>query len=224
MTSAFAKARRTGALRGIVAGQIAGENGVLRATEILGAQAYDAMGTYVGRLREMFIEPAEQPNRVAWLLLSRGRFQPLVARWDQVAFVAPATLRLNVDERALQAYLPNEAWLAVRKDLLDQQIIDTHGRKVVRVNDIGMSEGRTSGSVELRVTQVDVGLPGAVGRLMQGLAPTQLIRRLQDRLPPRVNPGEFVNLIEPAALRRGESGGDWVRPGRLAAARPRGHR
>ena len=56
------------------------ENGVLRATEILGAQAYDAMGNYVGRLREMFIEPAEQPNRVAWLLLSRGRFQPLVAR------------------------------------------------------------------------------------------------------------------------------------------------
>jgi magnesium transporter len=175
---------------------------LLRATEILGAQAYDALGNYVGRLREMFIEPAEQPNRVAWLMLTRGQFRPLVARWDQVAFVAPGTLRLNVDERALAAYLPNEAWLAVRKDLLDQQIIDTHGRKVVRVNDIAMAEVRSNGSVELRVTQVDVGLPGAVGRLMQGLAPTQLIRRLQDRLPPRVIPWEFVNLIEPDALRR----------------------
>lgn len=175
---------------------------MLRATEILGAQTYDALGNYVGRLREMFIEPAEQSNRVAWLMLSRGRFQPLVARWDQVAFVAPGTLRLNVDERALAAYSPNEAWLAVRKDLLDQQIIDTHGRKVVRVNDIEMSEERSNGSMELRVTQVDVGLPGAVGRLMQGLAPTQLIRRLQERLPMRVIPWEFVNLIESDPLRR----------------------
>jgi magnesium transporter len=72
----------------------------------------------------------------------------------------------------------------------------------VRVNDIAMAEVRTNGSVELRVTQVDVGLPGAVGRLMQGLAPTQLIRRLQDRLPPRVIPWEFVNLIESDPLRR----------------------
>ncbi len=175
---------------------------MLRATEILGAQAYDAQGNFVGRLREMFIEPAEQPNRVAWFLLARGRFQPLVARWDQIGFVAPGTIRLQVDERALRPYSPNEAWLAVQKDLLDQQIIDTHGRKVVRVNDITMTEVRTNGAIELRVSQVDVGLPGAVGRLMQGLAPAQVIRRLQDKLPPRVIPWEFVNLIEPNPLRR----------------------
>ncbi len=175
---------------------------MLRATEILGAQAYDAQGNFVGRVREMFIEPAEQPNRVAWFQLARGRFQPLVARWDQIGFVAPGTIRLQVDERALRPYSPNEAWLAVQKDLLDQQIIDTHGRKVVRVNDITLTEVRTNGAVELRVTQVDVGLPGAVGRLMQGLAPAQVIRRLQLKLPPRVIPWEFVNLIEPDALRR----------------------
>ncbi len=175
---------------------------MLRATEILGAQTYDAQGNFVGLLKEMFIEPAEQPNRVAWFLLTRGRFQPLVARWDQLAFVAPGTVRLSVDERTLGPYVPNEAWLAVRKDLLDRQIIDTHGRKVVRVNDIAMAEVRSDGAVELRVTQVDVGLPGAVGRLLQGLAPTQVIRRLQEKLPPRVIPWEFVNLIEPDPLRR----------------------
>ncbi len=175
---------------------------MLRATEILGAQAYDAQGNFVGLVKEMFIEPAEQANRVAWFMLTRGRFQPLIARWDQVAFVAPGTLRLGVDEQALAPYAPNEAWLAVRKDLLDQQIIDTHGSKVVRINDIAMTEVRSGDSVELRVTQVDVGLPGAVGRLLQGLAPTQVIRRLQEKLPPRVIPWEFVNLIEPDPLRR----------------------
>ncbi len=175
---------------------------MLRATEILGGQAYDAQGNFVGQLKEMFLEPAEQTNRVAWLLLARGPFQSLLARWDQVGFVAPGTVRLTVGERELAPYQPNEAWLAVRKDLLDQQIIDTHGRKVVRVNDIGMAEMRTNGAVELRITQVDVGLPGAVGRLLQGLAPTRVIRRLQEKLPPRVIPWEFVNLIEPDPLRR----------------------
>jgi magnesium transporter len=175
---------------------------MLRATEILGAQAYDAQGNFVGRVREMFIEPAEQPNRISQLLLARGRYQPLVAHFNQVAFVAPGVLRLNVNERSLAAFLPNEAWLAVRKDLLDQQIIDTHGRKVVRVNDIAMSEVRTNGNVELRVTQVDIGLPGAVGRLMQGLAPPRMIRRVQGKLPARMIPWEFVNLIEPDPLRR----------------------
>ena len=175
---------------------------MLRATEILQAHTYDVSGNFVGRVREMFIEPAEQANRISRLLLGRGRFQPLVAKWDQVAFVAPGTVRLTVDERLLGPFTPNEAWLAVRKDLLDQQIIDTHGRKVVRVNDIALNEVRTNGNVELRVTQVDVGLPGAAGRLLHGLAPTDMVRRIQDRLPTRVIPWEFVNLIEPDALRR----------------------
>jgi len=175
---------------------------MLHATEVLGAEVYDAHGNFVGRVRELFIEPADQPNRVARYLLGRGQYRPLVARYDQVAFAAPGSIRLNVDELALEPYRPNEAWLAVRKDLLDQQIIDTSGRKVVRVNDLGLAEQRTDGTVELRITQVDVGLTGAVRRLLQGLASPSLIRRIQAKLPPRLIRWEFVNLIEPDPMRR----------------------
>ena len=175
---------------------------MLHATELVGAETYDAQGNFLGRLTELFIDPAEQPNRIGRLLLGRGKFQPLVARYDQVAFVAPGTVRLNCGERALETYSPNEAWLAVRKDLLDQQIIDTSGRKVVRVNDIDLAEQRTNGTVELRVTQVDVGLTGAARRLLQGLVSPSVIRRLQKKLPSRLIRWEFVNLIEPDPLRR----------------------
>ncbi len=175
---------------------------MLHATEVLGAETYDAGGNFVGRVKELFIEPADQPNRVSRLLLGRGQYQPLVARHEQVAFVAPGTIRLNVNEKALELYQPNESWLAVRKDLLDQQIIDTSGRKVVRVNDLDLLEQRTNGTVEMRVSQVDVGLKGAVRRLLQGLASPSLIRRIQEKLPPRAIRWEFVNLIEPDPLRR----------------------
>ena len=174
----------------------------LYATELMGAEAYDVQGNFVGRVREFFIEPAQATNRLSHFLLSRGRFQPLLARHDQVATVAPGTMRLNVSERALQLYEPNESLLAVRKDLMDQQIIDTLGRKVVRVNDVDLTELRTNGNVELRVTQVDVGLPGAVRRLLQGVVSPGVIRKLQNKLPQKSIRWEFVNLIESDPLRR----------------------
>src|SRR5467141_2166156 len=150
------------------------------ATELMGSEAYDAQGHFV----------------------ARGRFQPLLARYNQVGAVAPGTLRLNCSERELAVYTPNEAWLAVRKDLLDQQIIDTQGRKVVRVNDVDLTEQKTNGNVELRVTQVDVGLPGAVRRLLQGVVPYAVVRKLQSKLPQSAIRWEFVNLVEPDHMRR----------------------
>jgi len=172
------------------------------ATELMGAEAYDAQGNFVGRVREFFIEPAQATNRLSHFLLSRGKFQPLMARYDQVATFAPGTMRLNVGERSLQVYEPNESLLAVRKDLLDQQIIDTRGRKVVRVNDVDLAEQRTNGTTELRVTQVDVGLPGAVRRLLQGVVSPGVIRKLQSKLPQSSIRWEFVNLIESDPMRR----------------------
>src|ERR1700688_1061380 len=175
---------------------------MLFAAEVWGGVAYDAQEHFLGRVREFFVEPAEQPNRISHFLISRGRFQPLVARYDQVAKVAAGRIDLNVSERSLDAYKPNEGWLAVQKDLMDQQIIDTEGRKVVRVNDVDLAVMRTNEHVELRITQVDVGLPGAMRRLLQGIAPPALVRKLQGKLPQRSIRWEFVNLIEPDPLRR----------------------
>src|SRR6202166_1626227 len=173
----------------------------LYATELMGAEAYDAQGNFVARVRKFFIEPSQATNRLSHFLISRGRFQPLLARHDQVATFAPGTLRLNVGERAVELYEPNESLLAVRKDLMDQQIIDTRGRKVVRVNDVDLTEMKTNGNVELRVTQVDVGLPGAVRRLLQGGVSPGMIRKLQRKLRQSAIRWEFVNLIESDPLR-----------------------
>ncbi|MFZ0035925.1 MAG: CBS domain-containing protein [Candidatus Acidiferrales bacterium] len=175
---------------------------MLHATEVLGAEAYDLNGHFVGRVKELFVEPADQPNRVSRVLLGRGQYRPLVARYDQISDVTPGRMKLTTDESALELYHPNEAWLALRKDLLDQQIIDTAGRKVVRVNDIELADQRTNGNVEMRISQVDVGLPGAVRRLLQGIVPPEVIRRIQKKLPQRTIRWEFVNLIEPDPLRR----------------------
>jgi len=175
---------------------------MLHATEVLGAEAHDASGNFVGKVKEMFIVPDEQPNRISRLLLGRGQYRPLVARYDQIGSVAPGKVQLSADESALELYQPNEGWLAMRKDLLDQQIIDTNGRKVVRINDVDLADQKNNGNTELRITQVDIGVPGAVRRMLQGVVPPMAIRRIQTKLPPRTIRWEFVNLIEPDPLRR----------------------
>ena len=79
---------------------------MLHATEVLGAETYDSAGNFVGRVKEMFIVPDEQPNRIARLLLSRGKYRPLVARYDQIASVAPgrgAADHRRIGPRALSA-------------------------------------------------------------------------------------------------------------------------
>jgi len=175
---------------------------MLHATELLGAETYDSAGNFVGRVKEMFIVPDEQPNRVSRLLIGRGKYRALVARAEQIRSVEPGRIELTTDESALELYQPNESWLAVRKDLLDQQIIDTHGRKVVRVNDVELADQHANGNTELRVAEVDVGLPGAVRRMLQGIVPPTGIRRIQQKLPRRTILWEFVNLLEPDPLRR----------------------
>jgi Mg/Co/Ni transporter MgtE len=56
--------------------------------------------------------------------------------------------------------------------------------------------------MELRVAQVDVGLGGALRRLLKGVVPPYLVRTLQKGLPTRAIPWEFVDLIEPDPKRR----------------------
>ncbi|MFQ5696334.1 MAG: magnesium transporter MgtE N-terminal domain-containing protein, partial [Terriglobia bacterium] len=175
---------------------------MIHGTDLLDAGVYDAAGHYVGRVRELCLVPTEQTSRIARVVIARGRYQPLLARYDQVASAAPGAVRLNTSELSLTPYVPDESWLTVRKDLLDQQIIDIHGRKVVRVNDVGLAEERINGHLELRIAQVDVGLGGAVRRLLKGLVPSRWLHALQQKLPTRAIPWEFVDMIETDPLRR----------------------
>jgi magnesium transporter len=175
---------------------------MIYATELFDAGVYDAQGHYVGRVRELCIVPAERPNRIARLVIGRGKYQPLVARHDHLCSAAAGVVRLTVSELQLEPYRPDEGWLSVRKDLLDQQIIDIHGRKVVRVNDLDLVEFPVNGHTELHVAQVDVGLAGALRRLFKGVLAPAWLRTVQKRLPTRVIPWEFVDVIETDPMRR----------------------
>jgi CBS domain-containing protein len=99
-------------------------------------------------------------------------------------------------------YGGSEGMLLLGRDLLDQQIIDVNGRKVVRVNDVELHEEYQDDHIILKVGSVDVGGKGAVRRLLKGLLPSSAIRRMLTKVPPKMIPWDFVDLIETDPARR----------------------
>ena len=175
---------------------------MIHATELIDANVTDTDNNYVGRIRDLCLIPSEQSSRIGLFVIARGRYQPLVARFDQVDYLGPGTVRLNTGELQLATYYPDESWLTLRRDLFDQQIIDTAGHKVVRVNDLNLTERRMNSHCEVHIVQVDVGFAGALRRLLKGIVSSRWIRAIQDRIPTRTIPWDAVDIIEADPMRR----------------------
>ncbi|MBI4442029.1 MAG: magnesium transporter [Acidobacteria bacterium] len=176
---------------------------MLYLTEILGLPVFDNAGHRAGRVAELAVFPAAEPRRVAMLLLKADKGKPAqTVPLNTVAALSLQRISLHVARQQLPIFQPNEALLLLRKDLLDQQIIDVHGRKVVRVNDLYMDQKSANHHHELVLSGVDIGVSGALRRLLAGAIPRNWLHQLVRHAPHTVIPWEFVDLLESDPLRR----------------------
>src|SRR5262245_14907527 len=173
---------------------------IVALSELLGASVRDATGTVRGRVREVAVTPEDHPTRVAFLIVKTSDGDRVLPS-QQVKSCGPS-VRTDADSREWIRYAPSDGVLLLKRDLLDQQIIDVLGRKVVRVNDVEIDSTPANGHVQLSVLSVDVGARGAVRRLAKGMVPSFTLRTLLERIPPRVIPWHFVDLIEADPARR----------------------
>jgi len=170
-------------------------------SELLGCPVLDRDGKALGKVREAGILPQEDATRIACLVV-RTASGDRALRPDMLTYVSPYGLRTDALLAELLPFIPEEGLLLLDRDLLDQQIIDVNGRKVVRANDVELREEPVNAHVSLRLTGVDVGARGAVRRLLKGVVPKKVLRGAVDKLPARIIPWEFVNLIETDPARR----------------------
>ncbi len=173
---------------------------IVALSELLGATVRDASGAVKGRVREIAVAPQDHPTRVAFLIVRTSEGERAVPA--QGLKSAGATVRTDTDSATWERYAASDGVLLLKRDLLDQQIIDVHGRKVVRVNDVEFDSTPVNSHLSLHVTSVDVGARGAIRRLAMGVVPSFTLRALLDRIPPRVIPWQFVDLLETDPARR----------------------
>src|SRR5439155_13935479 len=153
-------------------------------------------------LEDLAVDPSQNLLRVAAYHVRTLQKRVLCITHDQIQSVSVRSAQTNVPKDRIRCYAPDEGLMLVRKDVLDQQIIDVNHRKVVRVNDVDLDIQPTNGHTELRIVGVIVGLAAALRRLLQGVLAKHRIRTISSLFPSKTIPWAFVHLIEPDPARR----------------------
>ncbi len=139
-------------------------------SELVGRPVVDSANRTVGKLADMVVSgDATYPIVTAVSVATRRRKNPVYVPWEEiVSLEQPVVLRHPLDE--ITTYQPRDGELSIGTQILDRQIVDVEGHKLVRANDLRLA--RTNG--HYRLIGVDIGGQALMRRL--GLQP--LAKRL----------------------------------------------
>jgi len=161
-------------------------------SELTGRVVSDVNGENVGRLEDLVAASGSEilHPQIKALSVKRSGSSLLIPIADVAVLIAPAIpLKRRVED--IVPYQPDANDLFLARDVLDQQIIDTNGMRVVRVNDLEV----TRVNDDFYVANVDIGGLGLLRRL--GLARTSesVAKRLGRNLPPGVISWDVVEQL-----------------------------
>ncbi|HIS40509.1 MAG TPA: CBS domain-containing protein [Candidatus Aphodovivens avistercoris] len=137
---------------------------MLYLSQMTGKPVVDSDGEKIGTISDLAISTGEVFPRITSLAFQGPGKVPFMISWRKyVDKFDDDGIVLSVPAKDIRfSYLqPEEVLLA--RDLLDRQIVDTQGMKVVRVNDLKLSESGT----QLRLLGAEVGMRG----ILRGLSP-----------------------------------------------------
>jgi len=169
-------------------------------TALLGTPVTDAQGQLRGKLKDVAVATGPDAGKVAGLVL-KTRAGLCIVPSEDVMETPAGTLELRTSG-AMVPLKDEGNYLYLQQDLMDRQIIDIHGRKVVRVNDVDLEWMGRGAAHLLRVAEVEVGLRGAFRRVFKGLLPRGTLETLSRRLSASGIPWQFVDVIEVDPARR----------------------
>lgn len=157
---------------------------MLYASEFIGRPVVDADGKRVGKLRDLLaVRHGEVPHPQLIAIEVKQPSGLVYIPLHDVAALISLAIPLKRKFSDINLYTPQPEDLHLVRDVLDKQIIDTNGMRVVRVNDLQLT--RVNGNVY--VANVDVSSAGLVRRL--GLS------SLADRLTTHTRTSELPSII-----------------------------
>ena len=165
-------------------------------SQLLGNSIYDLDGELLGTVSDLGIATGEVFPRVTSLAFMGPGKTPFMISWRKyVDSFDEHEIQLKVKSTDLRfSYLqPSEVLIA--RDLLDKQIVDTRGMRVVRVNDLKLSDTSSS---QLRLLGAEVGVRG----LLRSLSPrleqlvSRVARSLGKPIPERIIAWNYMDLLE----------------------------
>jgi CBS domain-containing protein/sporulation protein YlmC with PRC-barrel domain len=129
-------------------------------SQVLGRAVLDPDGSRVGTLRDLLVAVELPYPPVRAVVIGNSHLQ--VVPWGEIASVTPrGTALRHPFDRAAYPSTSDDDLIWIGRDILDKQIVDTEGVKLVRVNDVAL----TLINDELRLAGVDNSTAGLLRRL-----------------------------------------------------------
>lgn len=135
---------------------------MLYLSQILGRPIFDAEGEKIAAIKDIIVRYGEEEYPPVIGIVARYRRRNFFIRRARISSISEKGVRMNSEIIDLKPFTRREGEVLLAKDVLDNQLIDVDGKRVVRVNDVQIIE--VAG--EWRVTGADVSLQGFVRRLM----------------------------------------------------------
>jgi len=134
---------------------------MLYLSQVLGRPILDLEGERVATLKDVIVRLGEDDYPpVAGFVARYRRRDFFLSRW-RISHFGQHGVRLNSDILDLHPFMRREGEVLLARDVLDKQLIDVDGKRVVRVNDVQIIETAN----DWRVTGADVSLSGLWRRL-----------------------------------------------------------
>lgn len=135
---------------------------MLYLSQVIGRPIFDREGERVASIKDVIVRLGEDDHPPLIGLVARYRRRDFFLRRERVEEFGDKGARLNTDILDLRPFARRENEVLLAKDVLDKQLIDVDGKRVVRVNDVQLIEV----GYEWRVIGADVSFQGFVRRLM----------------------------------------------------------
>jgi len=167
-------------------------------SDFLNRGVYNPLGQKVGKLSDLVAERAEPyPMIIGIVVRTRGREKRIYLPWEKIIRIEPQITLSEDEPHRFQASLPQKDIILLREEVMDKQIVDTFGAKVVRVNDLHFLRVNSN----LRLVHVDVGFRGLMRRVGWEKVVDQTLRWLFSYdLPNQFISWKYVQLLSGSDL------------------------
>ena len=156
----------------------------------------DQIGEEIGKLKDIMVGLGDPFPAVTTLIAVSGK-QIFLIPWDQVNLFNKRVISVNVLRKDLQPSVPAPSDILISRDLLDKQIVDINGAKLVRVNDLRL--GDVNG--KMCFVAVDIGLRGILRRLGLESRGERFFSLFRYRMPYTLIGWHYLQPVEPKLSR-----------------------
>jgi len=156
----------------------------------------DQMGEEIGRLKDIIVSGGEALPAVTSLVISSGG-TTYVVLWDLINLFNRRVISVNTNRKSLQPSAPSPNDILLCRDILDKQIVDINGAKLVRVNDLELGDVKG----HLCLVAADIGFRGILRRLGIEARGEKVFSLFRYKLPQKLIGWHYLQTVEPKLTR-----------------------